>query len=174
MFNIYILIPFPMKLNGSILAVDIQVTDPLNYVLSIDNLKESDVTNDDLWNCKRTNLNLHLCPATYFTLNEAQSKSWAAYLVKNVSIFQNCHFKEVEPAPKHETVQEAHYIYFPNKTTVSVICSGLGTKVASVDGYIYSSPQASEPKSKKKFLLKSTQNDVKPTNFSYFLLTLSI
>ncbi len=122
MFNIYRLIPFPMKLNGSILAVDIQVTDPLNYVLSIDNLKESDITNDDLWNCKRTNLNLYLCPATYFTLNEALNKSCAASLVKNISVFQNCNFKEVEPAPKHETVQEAHYIYFPNKTTVSAIC----------------------------------------------------
>ncbi len=78
-----------MKLNGSILAIDIQVTDPLNYVLSIDNLKEVDITNDDLWNCKGTNLNLYLCPATYFTLNEAVIKSCAASLVKNVSIFQN-------------------------------------------------------------------------------------
>ncbi len=143
MFNIYRLIPFPMKLNGSILAVDIKVTDPLNYVLSIDNLKESDITNDDLWNCKRTNFNLYLCPGTYFTLNEALSKSCTASLVKNVSIFQNCHIKEVEPALKHETVQEAHYINFPNKTTISVICPGLSTKVASVDG-LYSIPDQCE------------------------------
>ncbi len=143
MFNIYRLIPFPMKLNGSILAVDIQDTDPLNYVLSTENLKESDITNNDLWNCKRTNLNLYLCPATYFTLNEALSKSCTASLVKNVSILQNCHFKEVEPAPKHETVQEAHYIYFPNKTTVSVICPGLRAKLASVDG-LYSVPDQCE------------------------------
>ncbi len=125
------------------LAVDIQVTDPLNYVLSIDNLKESDITNDDLRNCKRTNLNLYLCPATYFTLNEALSKSCTASLVKNVSIFQNCHFKEVESGPKHETVQEAHYVYFPNRTAISVICPGLSTKVASVDG-LYSVPDQCE------------------------------
>ncbi len=143
MFNIYRLIPFPVKLNGSILGADIQVTDPLNYVLSIENLKESDITNDDLWNCKRTNLNLYLCPATYFTLNEALSKSCAASLLKNVSTFQNCHFKEVEPAPKHETVQEAHYINFPNKTTISFIHPGLITKVASVDG-LYSVPDQCE------------------------------
>ncbi len=130
-----------MKLNGSTLAVDIQINDPLNYVLSIDNLKESDITNDDYWNYKRTNLNLYLCPTTYFTLNEALSKSCAASLVKNVSIFQNCHFKEVEPV--HETVQEAHYIYFPNKTTVSVICPGLSTNVALVDG-LYSAPDQCE------------------------------
>ncbi len=63
--------------------------------------------------------------------------------MKNVSIFQNCPFKEVEPAPKHETVQEAHYIYFPNKTSVSVICPGLSTKVPSVDG-LYSVPDQCE------------------------------
>ncbi len=63
--------------------------------------------------------------------------------MKNVSIFQKCHFKEVEPAPKHEAVQEAHYIYFPNKTTVYVICPGLSIKVASVDG-LYSVPDQCE------------------------------
>lgn len=143
MFNIYVLIPFPMKINGSILAVDTPVTDPMNYVLSIDSLKESGIRNADLWNCRRTNVEMYLCPATYFTLNEALSKSCAVSLVKNVSIFQNCHFKEVEPAPKHETIQEAHYIYFPNRTTVSVICPGLNTKVASVDG-LYSVPDQCE------------------------------
>ena len=41
LFKIYKIIPFPMKLNGSTLVVDTKVADPLNYVLSIDNLKEA-------------------------------------------------------------------------------------------------------------------------------------
>jgi len=81
-FNIYKLIPFHMKLNGSTLEIDMPVTDSLNYVLSIDNLKESIIMNDDLLNCKKTNLNMYLCPATYFTLNEALRNSCAASLVK--------------------------------------------------------------------------------------------
>ncbi len=142
-FNIFKLIPFPMKFNGSTLEVDTPVVNSLNYVLSIDSLKESVLMNDDLWHCKKTNLNMYLCPATYFTLNEALSKSCAASLVKNISIVDNCNFKEVIPTSKHETVQEAHYLYFPNKTTASVICPGLSPRIASVEG-LYSVPDQCE------------------------------
>ncbi len=119
-FNIFKLIPLPRKFHGSTLEVNTPVVNSLNYVLFLDNLKESVLMNNNLWNCKKTNLNMCLCPANYFTLNEALSKSCPASLVKNISIAYNCHFKEVIPKPKHETVQEAHYICFPNKTTVFV------------------------------------------------------
>ncbi len=142
-FNIFKLIPFPMTFNGSTLEIDTPLVNSVNYILSIDNLKESTLMNHDLLNCKRTNLNMYLCPATYFTLNEALSKSCAASLVKNISIPENCHFKEIIPTPKHETVQEAHYIYFPNRTTISVICPNLSPKIASVEG-LHSVPDQCE------------------------------
>ena len=62
-YHTYKFIPFPMKFNGSVVAVDTDVVDPINYVLSIDNLKESQITNDNLQMCKRTNLDLYLCPS---------------------------------------------------------------------------------------------------------------
>ncbi len=106
----------------------------LKTVFSIDNLKESVLTNDDILNCKKTKLNMYLCLATYFTLSEVLIKSYAASLLQNVSIVEICHFKKVMPTPKHESVQEAHYTYFPNKTTAYVICPGLRPKIPSVDG----------------------------------------
>ncbi len=132
-----------MKFNGSTLEVDTPIVNSLKYILSIDNLKESVLMNDDLLDSKKTNLNMYLCPATYFTLNEALSKSCAASLVKNISIIDNCHFKEIKPTPKHKTDQEAHYFYFPNKTTLSVICPGLRTRIALVEG-LHSVPDQCE------------------------------
>ncbi len=129
----YTLIPFPMKYNSSIVTVDTDITSPTNYILSINGLKENVIVNDDL-KCKRTNVDLYFCSATYFAFNEASSHSCAASLVKNVSIVRNCHFKEENPIPRHETVQGSHYLYFPNKTTVSVVCPGLQPQIASIDG----------------------------------------
>ncbi len=74
-YHIYDLIPLPMKFNSSIVTVDTDMTSPTNYILSIDGLKESVIVNDDLLNCKRTNVDLHLCSATYFTFNQALSHS---------------------------------------------------------------------------------------------------
>ena len=142
-YHIYNLIPFPMKLNGSIVTVDTDITSPVNYILSIDGLKESVIVNDDLFNCKRTNVNLYLCSATYFTFNEALSHSCAASLVKNLSVSSNCHFKEVVTNPRHETVQESHYFYFPNRTTVSIVCPNLQPQVASLEG-LYRVPDQCE------------------------------
>ncbi len=133
-YHMYNLIPFPMKFNSSIITVDTDITSPTNYILSINGLKESVIVNDDLLNCKRTNVDLYICSATYFTFNEALSHSCAASLVKNISIVRNCHFKEETPTPRHETIQESHYLYFPNKTIVSVICPGFQTQIASVEG----------------------------------------
>ncbi len=113
-----------MKFNSSIVTVDTDITSPTNYTLSINGLKDSVIVNDDLLNCKKTNVDLYICSAIYFTFNEALSHSCAASLVKNISIVRNCHFKEETPTPHNETVQESHYLYFPNKTTVSVICPG--------------------------------------------------
>ena len=142
-YHIYTLIPFPMKFNGSIVTVDTDITSPVNYILSIDGLKESVIVNDDLFNCKRTNVNLYLCSATYFTFNEALSHSCAASLVKNLSVSSNCHFKEVVTNPRHETVQESHYFYFPNRTTVSIVCPNLQPQVASLEG-LYRVPDQCE------------------------------
>ncbi len=116
-YQIYKFLPFPMKFNGSVVAVDTDIVDPINYVLSIDNLKESQITNDNLQMCTRTNLDLYLCPSKYFTLKEALGSSCAASLVKNITILQTCQFKVLENIPKHETVQDSNYIYFPVKTT---------------------------------------------------------
>ncbi len=117
-YRMYNLIPFPMKFNSSIVTDDTDITSPTNYILSIDGLKESVIVNDDLLNCKRTNVDLHLCSATYFTFNQALSHSYEASLVNNVSIARNCQFKEVTPIPRHETVQDSYYLYFPNIATV--------------------------------------------------------
>ncbi len=125
-YPMYNLIPFPVKFNSSIVTVD-TVT---NYILSIDGLKESVIVNDDL-NCKRTNVDLHLCSATYFTFNEALSHSCAASLVKNVSIARNYHFKEVTPISRRETVQDSHYLYFPNMITEAMVCPALQPQIAS-------------------------------------------
>ena len=133
-YYIYNLIPFPMKFNGSVLTVDTQITSPVNYILSIDGLKESQIVNDDLINCKKTNVALYLCPASYFTFNEALSNSCEAALVKNISISRNCNFKTIIPSPRHETFQDSHYFYFPNQTTVSLVCPNLQPHVASIEG----------------------------------------
>ncbi len=103
----YTLLPFPMKFNGSIVTVDTDITPSTNYILSINCLKESIIVNDDLLNCKKTNVDLYLCSTIHFTFNEALSHSCAASLVKNISIAQNCHFKEENPTPRHETVQDS-------------------------------------------------------------------
>lgn len=142
-YHIYNLIPFPMKFNGSLVTVDTDITSPVNYILSINGLKESIIVNDDLLHCKRTNIDLYLCSATYFTFNEALSHSCAASLVKNLSISSNCHFKEEIPTPRHETVQESHYFYFPNKTTVSIVCPNLQPQIASIEG-LYRVPDQCE------------------------------
>ncbi len=142
-YHIYTLIPFPMQLNGSILSVDTTITSPTNYILSTNGLKESEIENDDLLNCKRTNIDLYLCPATYFTFNEALSHSCPASLVKNLSIVQNCHFKEEHPTPRHHTLQDSHYFYFPNKTTVSVVCPELQPQIAAIEG-LYRVPDQCE------------------------------
>ncbi len=63
--------------------------------------------------------------------------------MKNISIVRNCHFKEETPTPCHETIQESHYIYFPNKTTVSVICRGFQPQIVSTEG-LYLVPDQSE------------------------------
>ena len=96
-YHVYKFIAFPMQLNGTILVIDTKLIDPLNYALSVDNLKESLITNDNPQLCKNTNLNLYLCPSSFFTLNEALDDSCPASLVKNITIFQHCHFREVEP-----------------------------------------------------------------------------
>ncbi len=142
-YQIYTLIPFPMNLNGSILSVDTPITSPTNYILSNNGLKESEIENDDLLNCKRTNIDLYLCSATYFTFNEALSHSCPSSLVKNISIVQNCHFKEEIPTPRHETLQDSHYFYFPNKTTVSVLCPELQPQIAAIEG-LYRVPDQCE------------------------------
>ncbi len=101
-------------------------------------MKESVIVNDDLLNCKRTNGS-----ATFFTFNEALSHSCAASLVKNMFIVHNCNFKEENPTPRHETVQDSHYLYFPNKTTVSVVCPALQPQIASVES-LYRVPDQCE------------------------------
>ncbi len=106
----YTLIPFPIKYNGSIVPVDTDLTPPTNYILSINGLKESVIVSDDLLTCKKTNGDLYLCSATYFTFNETLSHLYAASLVKNISIVHNCHFKEENPTPHHETVQDSHSV----------------------------------------------------------------
>ena len=142
-YHIYNLIPFPMKYNNSIVTVDTNITSPINYILSINGLKESVIVNDDLFKCKRTNINLYLCPATYFTFNEALSQSCEASLVKNVSISSNCHFKEVDSDPRHETVVNSHYFFFVDSTTVSVVCPNLEPKIAAITG-LYRVPDQCE------------------------------
>ena len=37
-----------MQLDGTILEIDTKFVDPLNYALSVDNLKESLIANDNL------------------------------------------------------------------------------------------------------------------------------
>ena len=133
-FHIYNIIPFPMMINQSTLMVNTQITEPINYILSKNNLKESTITTNQLRECRKTNINLYLCPATTFTLSEALKDSCAASLVKNVTVYQTCKFNHVESAPRHETVQESHYIFFPNQTTVSIVCPNINTKVVSVQG----------------------------------------
>ncbi len=81
-YRMYNLIPFPMKFISSIVTVDTDITSPTNYILSIGGLKESGIVSDDLLNWKRTNVDLHLCSATYFIFNQALSHSCAASLVK--------------------------------------------------------------------------------------------
>ncbi len=142
-YHIYNFIPFPMKYNGSTVTIDTHITSPVNYILSTNGLKESTIVNDDLFSCKRTNIDLYLCSATYFTFNEALSHSCAASLVKNLSIPSNCHFKEEDPTPRHETVQESHYFYFPNKTTVSIVCPNLQPHIASIEN-LYRVPSQCE------------------------------
>ncbi len=131
-----------MKFNGSAVAVDTDIVDPINYILSIGNLKESQISNDNLQMCKRTNLDLYLCPSKYFTLKEALGSSCTASLVKNI-ILETCQFKVLENIPKHETVQYSHYIYFPVQTTVSVLCPKFRAKVASIVG-LYKVPSQCE------------------------------
>ncbi len=55
--------------------------------------------------------------------------------MKNVSIARNCQFKKVTPIPRHETVQDSHYLYFPNITTVSIVCPALQPQIASIEGF---------------------------------------
>ncbi len=83
-YHLYNLIPFPMKFNGSIVTIDTDITSPVNYILSINGLKESVIVNDDLLSCKRTNVDLYLCSATCFTFNKALRHSCAASLVKSL------------------------------------------------------------------------------------------
>ncbi len=64
-------------------------------------------------------------------------------LGENVSIARNCHFKEVTPIPRHETVQDSRYLYFPNITTVSVVCPALQPLIASIEG-LYRVPDQCE------------------------------
>ena len=45
--------------------------------------------------------------------------------------------------PKHENVHDAHYLYFPNMTTVSVLCPEFRPKVASIL-VLYSVPDQRE------------------------------
>ncbi len=59
LYNIYKLIPFPMKMNNSVLEIATPIVNPLNYILSIDSLTESSITNDDLQDCKSTNTDLY-------------------------------------------------------------------------------------------------------------------
>ncbi len=54
--------------------------------------------------------------------------------MKNVSIARNCQFKEVTPIPSHETLQDSHYLCFPNITTVPVVCPALQPQIASIEG----------------------------------------
>ena len=142
-YHVYKFIPFPMQLNGTILEIDTKLVDPLNYALSVDNLKESLITNDNLQLCKRTDLNLYLCPSSFFTLNETLDESCPTSLIKNIIIFQHCQFREVEPKPRHENVHDAHNLYFPNRTTVSILCPEFRLKVASILG-LYSVPDQCE------------------------------
>ncbi len=122
-------------MNSSVLEIATPIVNPLNYVLSIDSLTESSITNDDLQDCKRTNTDLYLCPAYLFTLHQALADSCAASLVKNISVLIHCHFKEImHPTAKHENVLDSHYLFFPNRTRVSIACPELRPKVASVEG----------------------------------------
>ncbi len=134
LYNIYKLTPFPMKMNSSVLEIGTPIVNPLNYILSIDSLTDSSISNDDLQDCKRTNTDLYLCHAYLLTFYQALADSCAASLVKNISILLHCHFKEImHPTPKHENVHDTHYLFFPNRPRVSIVCPELKPKDASVE-----------------------------------------
>ena len=54
-----------------------------------------------------------------------------------------CQFREVDPMPRHENVHDAHYLYYPNRTTLSVFCPEFRPKVASTLG-LYGVPDQCE------------------------------
>ncbi len=122
-------------MNRSVSEIATRIVNPLNYILSIDSLTKSSITNDDLQDCKRTNTDICLCPAYLFTFHQALADSCAASLVKNISILMHYHFKEImRSTAKHENSHDSHYLFFPNRTRVSIVCPELKPKVASVEG----------------------------------------
>ena len=142
-YQIFQPIPFPMVINGTLLEVETEVTSPMNYALSIDNLKETKISNDELQTCTKTNINVYLCPPSYFTLREALVDSCLASLVRNVSVVENCQFKEALPRAKHVNIENSHYLFFPNQTKISVNCPGFRPEVAAIIG-LYKVPDQCE------------------------------
>ena len=79
-----------------------------------------------------------------FTLKQALSKSCEASLVKNVSIMTNCYFTKIKDVvSKHENIHDTHYLFFINKTRVSIVCPNLEPQVAAIYG-LYKVPDQCE------------------------------
>ena len=172
-YHVYKFIPFPMNLNGSILSVDTKMLDPQYYILSVDNLKESKITNDDLQLDNRTNLDLYLCPSKIFTLNESLIDSCPASLVKNITIFKHCQFREMRSEPHHENVHYAHYLYFSNRTTVSVLCPNFHPRVASIVG-LYRIPDQCELHSDKLTTIADRKKTVTLEKKKFLLIDIDV
>lgn len=140
-YNLFNIIPFPMNINNSTLIIDTDLTPPMNYILSTNDLRESSLSNDNLLQCKKTD-HLYLCSATFFTFKNAFN-SCESSLVKNTSILKHCHFQEAKHVAYHASAQGSHFVYFANMTTVSVSCPGLPSHVESIKGQ-YSIPEQCE------------------------------
>ena len=171
-YNLFNIIPFPMNINDSTLMLDTDLTPPINYILSTNDLRESTLSNDNLLKCKKTD-HLYLCSATYFTFKNAFN-SCESSLVKNTSILKHCHFKKAKHIAYHESAQGSHYVYFAKLSTVSVNCPELASHVETIKGQ-YSIPEQCELHSStfstiannEKTLKISKQHVLKPINIDF-------
>ena len=160
-YRIYQIRPFPMYFNGSFYTLETPMVKPTNYVLSLDGRKESKILQDDLQECRKANINLYLCPAYMFTMQQALSSSCESSLVKNISVMRHCYFTQVKDmVPRHENLHDTHYLFFPNRTKVSIICPSLEPKVAAVYG-LYRVPDQCELHAPYMSTIANRQNTFK-------------
>ncbi len=78
------------------------------------------------------------------TMRQVLVDSCESFLVRNVSGICNGFFKRGQkPLQERVNIHNTHYIFFINKTTVSISCSGIKSKVVVVYG-LYNVPDQCE------------------------------